>query len=678
MNQNFEKNHEKYCVPINKGQNKPNETPIYRKEVSVGKDLYEISGKFKTLHELYVNALEDPSRDFLGRREKKHDGTLSKKFTFRTYGKVFEAAERIGSCLVNENMVDLNEDDKERPMKFVGFYSKNVLELYVADIGCCLQNLTIIPFYDTLGEDANEFIFEQTRLKTIFIHSERVDNFLKAVKTKTKYQCVKHVIVLDNIWKEEWETFDNNLCKVHKFNSIIERGSKNVLPWAEVKPDSIYAFSYTSGTTSIPKGAMINHRNIPCFYQSLSNICGFRPDKESHISYLPMAHLLERIAFLTMIMFRGKLGIWSGTKELLFQDIEYMKPTIFISVPRIFNKLYAGIQKKISEASRFKRFLFNLAYDKKYENLKIRKKFHHGFWDALVFNKVKKKLGGKVRIFITGSAPITDEVLSFFRIAFGADFFEVYGQTEGCGLEFSTWSKDVVGGHVGGPGMQNEFKLVDVPGMNYTNKDKDKDGNPRPRGEIWVRGPNVIPGYYKLPEKTKKTFENGWLKSGDIGEIIYPLNKLRLIDRKKNIFKLSQGEYIAPEKLETIYRKANKFISNMYIYGNSLENFIVGVVNIELDCIPKLSKEYKIDKSLSGDEQKQKIGESLLKEFGVIAKNSKLNRLEQLRYVLVDSIDWQTKGYVTTTLKNKRHLIRGYYKERLENFYKQDKLKNKH
>ena len=164
-------------------------------------------------------------------------------------------------------------------------------------------------------------------------------------------------------------------------------------------------------------------------------------------------------------------------------------------------------------------------------------------------------MGGRVKVLLTASAPISVEVMDFLKIAFCAPILEAYGQTEGTGLEFATARDDPFSGHVGGPCEQNEFKLVDVQEMNYTSKDRDENGNPKPRGEILVRGPNIIKGYYKADEKNKETFtKDGWLMSGDIGEITYPGNRLKIIDRKKNIFKLSQGEYIAPEKLEGKYK----------------------------------------------------------------------------------------------------------------------------
>ena len=171
---------------------------------------------------------------------------------------------------------------------------------------------------------------------------------------------------------------------------------------------------------------------------------------------------------------------------------------------------------------------------------------------------------------LTGSAPISDSVLKFLKICFGVPLLEAYGQTEGTALEFSTVQNDPIGGHVGGPALNIEFKLVDVPEMNYFSTDLDEFGNFQPRGELWVRGPSIIPGYYKQEDKNIETFTNdGWMLSGDIAQIEGSEKKLKIIDRKKNIFKLSQGEYIAPEKLENVYKLFSKNIEDFYVYGDS-------------------------------------------------------------------------------------------------------------
>lgn len=239
-----------------------------------------------------------------------------------------------------------------------------------------------------------------------------------------------------------------------------------------------------------------------------------------HISYLPMPHIFERAVFNTLICKGMRAGVFSGDKKKLFEDIAILKPTFFLSVPRLFNKIYDLMRLKISSLPYLKRVLVENAIKAKIFKLRHFGKLESWFYDKVVFNKMKMILGGRVRFMMTASAPIDKDVLDFLKIVFGCNIVEAYGQTEGIGMEFGTNFDDpLCSGNVGGPSINNEFKLVDVPHLDYFTTDKDEKGNPRPRGEIWVRGPNIIPGYFKKEEKNKENFtDDGWLKRVEILE----------------------------------------------------------------------------------------------------------------------------------------------------------------
>jgi long-chain acyl-CoA synthetase len=192
--------------------------------------------------------------------------------------------------------------------------------------------------------------------------------------------------------------------------------------------------------------------------------------------------------------------------------------------------------------------VFNRALNAKIANLHSKAQFSHAIWDRLVFNKIKNALGGQVRIMFIGSAPTPAETLDFMKCCFGCPVIEAYGQTETSGIVFVTNETDGSAGHVGGPLPSIKVKLRDVPDMDYTHKDL-----PYPRGEVMMKGPAVFTGYFKDPEKTAEAFDSeGWLCTGDVG-MIKENGCLQLIDRAKNLFKLSQGEYIAPDKLQNVY-----------------------------------------------------------------------------------------------------------------------------
>jgi len=195
-----------------------------------------------------------------------------------------------------------------------------------------------------------------------------------------------------------------------------------------------------------------------------------------------------------------------------------------------------------------KKWLADRALASKTHYLNQDASYNHGCYDSLVFGKVAKLLGGRVRVMVTASAPISKEVLDLLKVAFSCPVLEAYGMSETLGASNFTMANDPISGTVGGPALTYTVKLKDLPDMDYRLTDK-----PFPRGEICMGGPCVFRGYFKNPEKTAEMLdEDGFVHSGDVG-VLYPNGAVRILDRCKNIFKLSQGEYLAPEKLENVY-----------------------------------------------------------------------------------------------------------------------------
>lgn len=246
------------------------------------------------------------------------------------------------------------------------------------------------------------------------------------------------------------------------------------------------------------------------------------------------------------VVFGIKMGFYCGDTKKLMEDMTILQPTAFPSVPKLFNKIYGEIQKKFKATSGLLASFIKQGVDAKMYYLKNGEGLFHTFYDVLIFNKIKAMLGGRVRFMATGSAPIAGDVLDFLKICFSCDICEAYGMTETSAGSVCTFPGDPTTGYVGGPLQNVKVKLRDIPEMNYLST------SDPPKGEICFWGPSIMKSYFKNPEKTAETFHNGWLLSGDVG-VILPNGAIKIIDRAKNIFKLSFGEYIAPEKLENIY-----------------------------------------------------------------------------------------------------------------------------
>jgi long-chain acyl-CoA synthetase len=269
---------------------------------------------------------------------------------------------------------------------------------------------------------------------------------------------------------------------------------------------------------------------------------------DTYISYLPYAHIFEQILYAEALVEGMRIGYYSGDiLKIVSEDLPVLQPTFFPAVPRLFNRMYGLMQDKLKAASGgCKGWLVGQAFETKLANLERDGTVTHGCYDSLVMKKVAAALGGKVNKMLTGSAPLSKEVMNFFKVAFSSQFIEGYGMTETTGATIGTQPHDNLTGHVGGPQANVKVRLRDLPDRKYLHTDSPA------RGEICFFGGSIMKGYFKNDEKTAECLtKDGWLMSGDIG-VIYENGQIRIIDRVKNIFKLSQGEYISPEKVESI------------------------------------------------------------------------------------------------------------------------------
>ena len=355
------------------------------------------------------------------------------------------------------------------------------------------------------------------------------------------------------------------------------------LPFEEPKKEDVYIFSYTSGTTGDSKGVKLSHDNVlSCSRCTLTRVA-MNPG-ETLISYLPYTHSFEQSLFGFAVINRLKIGFYTGDPARLVEDCQKLQPNFFPSVPRLYNRIYAKLKGGLDAATGCKRWLATRAVDAKVANYNATGAITHGCWDTLVFKKMSALLGGQVRYMVTGSAPIDKTVIDFLKICFSCPIVEGYGLTESAAGTCIMDVDDAVTGHVGGPIEAVKFRLKDLPEMNYTSSDK-----PYPRGEICMTGPSIFKGYYKRPDKTAEAFdEEGWFLTGDVG-MVYPNGSIKIIDRSKNIFKLSQGEYIAPEKIEQIMG-LSQWIAQVFLYGDSFQNACVALVVPEEETVMKWAK----------------------------------------------------------------------------------------
>lgn len=364
-------------------------------------------------------------------------------------------------------------------------------------------------------------------------------------------------------------------------------------------------------------------------------------------SYLPATHVFEQALFAASMIYGMKCGFFSGDVTKLLDDLAVLKPTIFPSVPRLFNKIHSTIIKTVSEKEGCGGWLLRKAVDTKLHYWRAGQGCYHAFYDRLIFSKIKAKLGGNVRFMVTGSAPISGEVLDFLKIAFCCNIVEGYGMTETTASGTVSWEDDPMQGIVGGPTQCTKIKLRDIPEMGYLHT------NEVPTGELCIGGSIVTKGYFKNPEKTAEAFVDGWVMTGDVGAVLAN-GAIKIFDRAKNIFKLSQGEYIAPEKLENVYITCS-FAAQVWIYGDSIKDHIVMFMVVEEAAVKKWAAERNLGDDASALLENEELKMTILKEISALGDANQFNSLEKPKQMMLLLEPFSVENdMLTPTFKLKR------------------------
>ncbi|XP_029953858.1 long-chain-fatty-acid--CoA ligase 5 [Salarias fasciatus] len=604
----------------------------------------------KTLYEVFQRGLRiSGNGPCLGYRKQ------GKPYQWLKYKQVSDRAEHLGSGFLHKGLQP-NSDT------FIGIFAQNRPEWIIGELACYTYSMVAVPLYDTLGPEALVFIIDQAEISTVLCDNQSKAETLLQNREKGQTPVLKTIVVMDSFSSELVERGTKCGVELVSMKDMEALGKSNHQKPIPPKPDDLSIVCFTSGTTGNPKGAMLTHENVVSDAAGvLKNIeASIVPSTEDiSISFLPLAHMFERIVQTVVYSCGARVGFFQGDIRLLPDDMKTLKPTIFPVVPRLLNRVYDRVQS--GAKSSFKKWLLNFAVERKYAEVKegiIRK---NSIWDKLIFHRVQESLGGRVRILVTGAAPISPPVLNFLRAALGCQIFEAYGQTEctaGCTF---TLPGDATSGHVGVPLPCNHVKLVDVEEMNYFASNGE--------GEVCIKGKNVFKGYLKDPEKTAEALdEDGWLHTGDIGKWLQS-GVLKIIDRKKNIFKLAQGEYIAPEKIENVYVRSEP-VAQVFVHGDSLQSSLVAVVVPDPEVLPGFAKNLGCHGSIEELCKDAKVKKAIVSDLIKLGKEAGLKSFEQVKDVHLHPEQFTIEnGLLTPTLKAKRAELKLLFQPQIDKLY---------
>nr|GMD05072.1 long chain acyl-CoA synthetase 2 [Ipomoea batatas] len=607
-----------YVVKVEEGRpagdGRPSAGPVYR--CIYAKDaLMEMPAGLESPWDFFSNSVKkNPKNSMLGRRQ-----IIDKKagsYVWMTYEESYNTAKRIGSAI---RKCGVNPGDK------CGIYGSNSPEWIMAMEACNSQAISYVPLYDTLVANAVEFIINHAELSIAFVQENKIPagNLDDELPPKRK----------------------TDICTI----------------------------MYTSGTTGEPKGVILSNGAFMAEVLSVDQLI-VETDKAAtaedvYFSFLPLAHIFDQIIETYCILSGASIGFWQGDIRYLIEDLVELKPTIFCGVPRVYDRIYTATMDKILAGGTVKKLLFDYAYNYKLKNMEkgLRQDEAAPFFDKLVFDKIKLAFGGRVRLMLSGAAPLPRHVEEFLRVTCCCVLSQGYGLTESCGGCFTSIANVFpMTGSVGVPMTTIEARLESVPEMGY-----DALGSV-PRGEICLRGKTLFSGYHKREDLTKDVVVDGWFHTGDIGEW-QPDGAMKIIDRKKNIFKLSQGEYVAVESLESTYSRC-PLVAAVWVYGNSFESFLVAVVIPERKALEDWAQNNQETGDFVSLCKNHKARKYILDELNSTGKKHQLRGFEMLRAVHLEPTPFDIeRDLVTPTFKLKRPQLLNYYKDCIDQLYKEAK-----
>jgi long-chain acyl-CoA synthetase len=533
----------------------------------------------------------------------------------------------------------------------IGILSENRPEWAIADYACLTTGLIDVPVYPTLPAEQIAYILNDASVVALFVSTDV--QAAKVAEIRPRLPALRQVIGFgDKVWPGVDMTFADLEARGRAASVSAERYRQEALT---AKPDDLATLIYTSGTTGEPKGVMLTHDNFHSNVTVCAEVLPFRNDVA--LSFLPLSHVFERMGDYLM-MACGVSIAYAESIDTVPTNMQEVRPTVMMSVPRLYEKMYARVLENALAGGQIKKRIFfwarNVADKWADETLAGRTPsgllaLAYRVAQKLVFSKLKARTGGRMRYFVSGGAPLAPEINKFFYAA-GLTILEGYGLTETSPVIAVNTPRQFRIGTVGPP----------IPGVEVTIA---------PDGEILTRGPHVMKGYYNKPDATREAIDaDGWFHTGDIGEMRDGF--LAITDRKKDIIVTAGGKNIAPQPIENMI-KTNKYVSQAVVLGDKRRFAVVLVVpNFE-----QLEKWAKI-KNLLWTDRRQLINLPLVQakmEKEVLRKLSGLASFETPKKVGLLENDFSIEsGEMTPSHKVKRRVIEKRYADRVDRLYAEE------
>lgn len=602
----------------------------------------------------YLKAVEKyKDRPYVGTRLI-HEGKRDSEFTYVTYGESFDKAKKFGAGLVKHGVQNTTK---------VCIFSENRHEWFVTMDASYLYGYVTVALYDTFTTDALEFSVQNCKAEYICVSRKNLAAMMKA--KDEVLQQFKLVVTFDPITTEDDKAaqakFEKLGVQFLTFDAIIETGEGFDAPYAEIDPEQLLYVCYSSGTTGFPKGVMISHRSF------ITNLLGIEREGDDetfarHLSYLPLCHVFERMCSSCAVYHGGKIGVFSGSVAKLSEDLQALKPTVMPVVPRVLQRMQSVIEAQLRKSGAVTRTVFNGAWYAK--RFLMMRGLPYGLLDRLVFNHVKKNMGGELVQICNGGAALPADIHEFMQVVLGIPIRPGYGLSEG-GSGNTLNPRDVRLIKLGTSG----YPLANVQLRIVRQEDFTEPGV----GEIQMGGSGLCSGYLNDEQATADLFtdeSHEWIHTGDIGRFDED-NSLVVVDRMRSIFKLSQGEYVAGDLLAQ-YFEAAELVSSIFVFGDSTRQCLVGIVLPDKGAVGRfLGNKQLTDDEFTAACNSPELNKAVKAQLDTIAVEKKLLGYQKIAAVQCVNDEWTVdNGLLSPTFKPKRKLLTARYAKEIDQLYK--------
>ncbi|HBA86638.1 MAG TPA: long-chain fatty acid--CoA ligase [Geobacter sp.] len=591
--------------------------------------------------------------DMLKQNAARYDARLAIKYrkqgewTTLTYGKFYERALMAARGLRKLGV---------RPGDKVAILSENRAGWIIADMGILCAGAVSVPVYPTSTPEQIEYALNHCDARIVFVSGKW--QYRKLLKIKDAIPMVQLVVSFERFLGEPSLPLTTFYQLSEIDDPILDEEREELSAVIDnIDPEATMTIVYTSGTTGVPKGVMLSHRNVIFDVWATIKKGRVLEQGEVFLSFLPLSHVLERTVGYYLAVTCGAMIAFADSIEKIAENMVELQPTVMVCVPRLFEKIYSRIFEQVHQLSLFKRRLFRTALfvGRKYlyamhidRNASLWLKFQYSLADRIVFSKLRRRFGGKIKFCSSGGAPLDPNINEFFWII-GIPILEGYGLTETSPVISMNDFDELRFGSVGTPLEQTEFAIAED-------------------GEVLVRGPQVMLGYYKDEEATRQVMAKGWLRTGDIGRLEGRF--LFITDRKKDLIITAGGKNIAPQQIENLLKR-DKYISQAYVYGDR-RPYLTALLVPTTERILEFARDKGIDYH---DPEDLVVHEPIVDLFRerVEEINTSLAPYETIKkFVLLPRDFSMDAGELTPTLKVKRHVVSEKYKDEIERMYSEE------